>query len=449
MTIRPSDLPRSLAQKILTSRLEPVDAGGPARIRVEQVALARLERPLLTSLTAGTHPLAVETTVVYDSDCTLTAELTPRLSAVDRQALANSGCIIGRPGLGFAGPVHLERFASPGRIVLTDDARLAMLGGLGCLALPLGAAELALALTSGSLDAPQLAVFQLQLTGRFAPFVGARDLALELERIGLAERVAKLKAESGHPVVLEFGGTATRGLSVDERALVASAAPSLGALTALFPSDEKSEVFLRDQRRSKAFRALSVDPGAPCGAYHSLELSSLEPLIREPGGRVRFARELSVPVSQVIVGGDSGGSLRALLTAATLLKSKRLSGQLDLLLCPASRQVLEVLAREGALGDLVAAGARVIEPDRRLLEGSLHVTTPQQTSLRTFVTGGAGQAQPAYLASMETAAYCIASGHLGDPRALRRPARITLPRALPTDDTLLARQPRSTTAASA
>jgi aconitate hydratase len=206
-------------------------------------------------------------------------------------------------------------------------------------------------------------------------------------------------------------------------------------------SDEKTEVFLRDQRRSKAHRALSPDPGAPCEEVISVDLAAVDPLLMDETGTVRAVRDLAgKPVSQVVLGGDSGTTLRDMLAAALLLKSKRVPSRLDLLVAPPSRQVLEVLAQSGALVDLVATGARIIEPDRRVVTAEIYPPPPGGISLRTADPEPRVKGAPAFVvASAETLAYAVATGTVGDPRSFKRPVRVTVPRALPTDDVLILR----------
>src|SRR5205814_1468400 len=194
---------------------------------------------------------------------------------------------------------------------------------------------------------------QWLLSGCRRSFVCACDVALELLRRGLGEVVQRIEAQSHAPVVLEFGGPSARLLSVSERAVLCSVAPELGASAAIFISDEKTEVFLRDQRRSKAHRTLIPDPGAPCDEVVSVDLGAVDPLLSDESGQVRPVRELAGrAVSQVILGGDTGATLRDMLAAAMLLKSKRVPPRLDFIVAPPSRQVLEVLGQAGALVDL-------------------------------------------------------------------------------------------------
>jgi aconitate hydratase len=279
------------------------------------------------------------------------------------------------------------------------------------------------------------------LSGRIRPFVCVRDVGLELQRRGLREAVHRIDEEHGAPVVIEFTGPSARLLSVAERAVLAALAPQLGAAAVVFVSDEKTEVYLRDQRRSKAHRGLLPDPGAPCDDAISVDLSAVDPLVQDEDGVVRPVRELAgSPVTQVVLGGDSGASLRDLLAAAALLKSKRVPPRLDFLVAPPSRQALEVLAQSGALVDLIATGARILEPDPRLLTGELYPPPPHGVSMRTFDPEPDQPPNRAVIASAETLAYAVATGLVGDPRSFKRPVRVTVPRTLPTDDVLIVRK---------
>lgn len=288
------------------------------------------------------------------------------------------------------------------------------------------------------------------LSGRVRPFVCARDIALELLRRGLGEIVRKVDAEHGAPVVVEFAGPSARVLSVGERAVLAGIAPHVGAAAAVFVSDERTEVYLRDQRRSKAHRVLVPDAGAPCDDVLNLDLGAVDPLLMDETGQVRSVRDLAgKPVSQVLLGGDSGTTLRDLFAAAALLKSKRVPSRLDLLLAVPSRQMLEVLASSGALTDLIATGGRLVEPDARVMSGALY-PPPQGASQAGSVSLRATDPEPLLpgrpgfvIASAETLAYAVAAGEVGDPRLFKRPVRVTVPRVLPTDDVLVVRERRA------
>jgi aconitate hydratase len=436
-----------MPQKILAGRAtDPQLRGDVVQVKVDQVILSRAPtRALAEALAAGMKKTPVETAVAYDGTCITDAasladvdEGGPRSVSPD---FPTHNVLVARPGIGFPGPVHLERFAAPARLALTDDPRLATVGGIGMLALVVSAAQLGQALATGSIWLRPPRSVQIHLSGRVRPFVCARDVALELCRRGLDEIVRRIESEHRAPVILEIAGPSARLLSVAERAVLCGLAPQVGAAAALFVSDEKTEVFLRDQRRSKAHRALVPDPGAPCEEVVSLDLATVDPLLMDEAGVVRPVRDLAgKPVGQVVLGGDSGATLRDMLAAALLLKSKRVPSRLDLLVAPASRQVLEVLAGEGALVDLVATGARIVEPDRRVVSAEIYPPPPGAISMRTADPEPRVAGAPSFVvASAETLAYAVATGAVGDPRSFKRPVRVTIPRALPTDDVLVLR----------
>jgi len=448
MRARAGDPPRTMPQKILAARAEDQQLRGElVQAKVDQVILSRAPtRAFAEARAAGLKKTPVEVVVAYDGTCVTDASWHTAVAAGDPSAvpdeMASYGIQIARPGIGYPGPVHLERFGSPARLALTDDPRLASLGGIGMLVVVTSPGQLGQALAQGSVWLRPPRSVQILLSGRMRPFVCARDVALELLRRGLDDMVRRIETQHHSPVVLEFGGTSARLLNVSERAVLAGIAPLVGAQSGLFLSDEKTESFLRDQRRSKAHRTLFADQGAPCDHAMTLDLGTVDPLLMDEKGKVRPVRDLAdQPVHQVMLGGDSGLTLRDVLAAAALLKSKRVPARLDFLLAPPSRQVLEVLAQSGALTDLAATGARILEPDRRCMTGTLYTPGPDKLSLRTCDPEPLGT--PFVVASAETLAYAVATGVIGDPRSFKRPVRVTVPRLLPTDDVLVVRERRA------
>ncbi len=441
---RAGDPPRTMAQKILSARSgDPTLAEDMVGVAVDQIVLSRAPiRAHAAAMAAGLKKPIAEVAIAYDTRC-----ITGKESALESTRAASAemlahGVLVARAGVGFPGPVHLERFASPARLCVTDNPRLASVGGIGMLSLVVPTASLAQALAQGTVLVRAPVSVQVLLGGRLRPFVCARDVALELLRRGLGDIVRKVEESRGAPVVLEFAGPSARLLSVGERSVMASLAPQVGAAAALFVSDERTEVFLRDQRRSKAHRALAPDPGAPCEEVVNVDLGAVDPLLLDSQGQVRVVRDLAgQPVTQALLGGDSGATLRDLFAAATLLKSKRVPTRMDFLLAMPSRQMLEVLAAAGALTDLIATGARLVEPDARVVTGELYEPPATGVAMRTCDPEPhvAGRPSPV-VASAETLAYAVATGEVGDPRAFKRPVRVTVPRALPTDDVLIARK---------
>jgi aconitate hydratase len=450
MRARAGDPPRTMAQKILSARSgNPTLAGDMVKVTVDQIVLSRAPtRAFAGALAAGLKKTSAEVAIAYDGRCISDGLGDDSVRPVASEMLSH-GILIARAGVGFPGPVHLERFASPARLCVTDEPRLASVGGIGMLTLVVPTASLAQALAHGTvLVRPPVSV-QVLLGGRLRPFVCARDVALELVRRGLADVVRRIEEARGAPVIIEFAGPSARLLSVGERSVMAALAPQVGAAAALFVSDERTEVFLRDQRRSKAHRALSPDAGAPCEEVVNVDLGAVDPLLLDELGQVRAVRDLAGQhVAQTLLGGDGGATLRDLFAAATLLKSKRVPSRLDFLLATPSRQMLEVLAAAGVLTDLIATGARLVEPDARVVTGDLYPLPRSGVSVRTCdPEPRVGTARAHVVASAETLAYAVATGEVGDPRAFKRPVRVTVPRALPTDDVLIARKAQRADAA--
>ncbi len=428
-----------MSQKILTHRqVEHGSLQDLIEVRVDQLALAQQpSRVLAAAVDEGLSRSVVDVSVAYHPFCIpLSAAAAFAAHWVPNEALA-LGFLVAQPGAGFASTIHLERFGSPGRLVLSDEPRLSHLGGAGSLALPASRSQLSEAARTGKTTIRPAHSIQILLSGRLRPFVCVRDAVLHLIKDGVAEVVEVVDKKFKAPVVLEFSGPSVKLLSVAERAVLSSVASRVGAATSLFPSDEKTETFLRDQRRSKAHRLLAPDAGAPYDEVIGLDLASVEPLCMDTNGRIDFVRAVEgEKVSQVLLGGDSGVTLRDFLAVAALLKSKRVAPGVDFLVCPPSRQTLEILARTEALVDLIATGARLVEPDRRALSGELYPSLGGGLCLRSADHEGESSG---LVVSAETAAYSLFHGHLGDPRGFKRPVRVSIPRHFPTDDALLLR----------
>ena len=451
MRARAGDPPRTMAQKILASRSdETAPLTDLIKAKIDQVVLTRSpSRVLAEAFATGLKKTQLEAAVVFDGRCVTSAyarpeEPEPVLDDPSFDPTAQS-LTLARAGIGVPPAVHLERFAAPGRLMLTDDPRMATVGGTGMLTLIAPSSQLARALVDGYAMIRVPRSVQILLSGRTRPFVCARDVLHELIRRGLEETIKAVELRTGAPVVLEFAGPSAKLLSVAERAVLASIAPLVGATGSLFISDEKTEAYLRDQRRSKAHRALVPDAGAPCEEVIPIDLAAVDPLVMDPSGAIRSVRDVSgKAVAQVILGGDATATARDFLAAATLLKSKKIGPRLDFLICPPSRQILEILAKTGALTDLLATGARLIEPDRLNTYGELYPPpTPDiGVSVRTCDSEPCSPGAGSYIVSAETLAYAVAHSQLGDPRAFKRPVRVQIPRELPTEDQLVVRERR-------
>jgi aconitate hydratase len=425
MRAREGDPLRSIPRRIVDAHRAPSGGG-----RVDHVAITDMGRLAAVLEAIRDRPLVPELVVAY-------VPATPR-SVVDVDALVARGVVVARPGAGTAATVHLERFASPGRVLVTDDPRLAAVGASGMLVVHVEAvAALAEVLAEGRVGLPEIATLRVSLEGKLRPFVGATDVAYAL--VDRRSSVLGLGETSGRPVVVEVGGPSLRVLSVHERAQIAAAAKLVGALAVVFPVDERVEDFLRDERRSKAHRVLPEEAEAPHDATQVLDLGTVGACLGTPSGATPVGKLAGEKVAQVLLGGD-GMHYRDVLVVAALVRGKRVPRGLDLVFVPPSRQVLDVAASSGALADLLGAGARIVEPDPAILRGEVFVPSPTKgdgLTLSAFL--GHETVERAYTASSETLAMAIARGVVHDPKAFRRLPRLKLPRSLPTDDVLIVR----------
>jgi aconitate hydratase len=428
-----------MTEKLLGCRFEELTDSARVSVTADHVVLSGLGAMRPNALEGIERAPGTDIAVAYEPSCIRGDERSlSQPEWVD--ALRRLGILRGRPGIGFASSVHLERFGAPGRILVGDDPRLALLGGVGMLPLVLSTEKVLQILGGDTQSVCPPRILQILLSGKLSPSVAARDVALCLLRMNLRERVGALAEAGGVPVVLEFTGPGLRGLSVQERALLCSLAPEVGAWSAVAGSDEKTELYLRDQRRSKAHRQLSPDAGAGCSEVLRLELGGVEPLVQLADGTIAALGERDFPpVREIVLGGEVSGTLRDLLSAAQWFKSKRAQQDIDLVLVPATRQTLEALTADGTLSLLLSAGTRLLPPDARWLTGEWQPPPSSGQSLRSFtrdagnVHGSAAWA----VASTETLCQTAIAGRMQDPRLLRRATKVPCPRELPIDDTWL------------
>jgi aconitate hydratase len=306
------------------------------------------------------------------------------------------------------------------------------------LALSADAVEVAAAMAGEPFQFTVPKVLRILLQGKSRPFISPKDIGLELiRRRGVA-------GVTGY--ALEFDGAGARALGVYERATIANLGATLGAVTTVFPSDEKTRIFLQRERRSKSWRRIEADNDATYDETETIDLGALEPLVLcgHGQGEVRPVRELQgEPVHEVNVGSCANASIRDLIALAGVMKGKKVHPDCVFTVSPSSRQALEVLARgegidsSGSLADLISAGVRILE------SGCTHCNRPSclpkgSNSVRTFVSlNPCDDGNKVFVVSPETAAACAINGQVTDPRKLRRPPRIKLPRQLPVDDSMI------------
>lgn len=346
---------------------------------------------------------------------------------------AKHGIYFSRPGNGICHQLHLERFGKPGKTLIGSDSHTPTCGGLGMLAMGAGGMDVAVAMGGGAYYITMPKVYRIQLIGKLRPFVTAKDIALELLRI--------LTVKGGVGAVMEWGGPGIACLSVPERATITNMGAELGATTSIFPSDEVTRQFLVTQGRQEDYSPLSADVDAVYDRIIEIDLDTLTPLVACPHSpdNVTAAANLSdIAVDQVCIGSCTNSSLLDLLKVAAILRGKTVAPGVSLSISPGSRQVLTMLADCGALTDILASGARLLECACGPCIGMGFSPGSGGVSLRTFNRNFLGRSGTAdaqvYLVSPETAAASALTGHITDPTTLPPIGPISLPNRFAIDD---------------
>lgn len=332
-----------------------------------------------------------------------------------QSAAARFGVKFSRPGNGICHQVHLERFGKPGRTLLGSDSHTPTGGGIGMLAIGAGGLDVALAMAGQpfALQCPHVCL--VRLTGRLSPWVSAKDVILRLLKM--------LTSKGNVGTALEYGGPGVRTLSVPERATIANMGAELGVTASVFPSDNVTRSFLKAQGRLEDYTPLKAAPGASYSRVIELDLSQIEPLVAAPHNpdNVKTVRELAgMAVQQVCIGSCTNSSYKDLMLAAHMLAGKKVAPGVSLVVAPGSRQVLEMIARNGALANLISAGARIAESACGFCIGNSHAPCSKAVSIRTsnrnFLGRSGTKNASIYLASVETAAAAAVAGKFTDPR---------------------------------
>ncbi len=346
---------------------------------------------------------------------------------------AKYGIVFSRPGNGICHQVHLERFAAPGQTLLGSDSHTPTAGGMGMLAIGAGGLDVAVAMAGGPFHFTMPRILNVRLRGRLRPWVSAKDVILEILR--------RLTVKGGFGKIIEYSGDGIRWLSVPERATLTNMGAELGATTSVFPSDEVTRAFLRAQGREGDWVPLEADPDADYDEVLDIDLDGLEPMIARPHSpdKVVPVREVAgTPVDQVAVGSCTNSSYVDLMRVAAILRGRRVHPRVSLVVAPGSRQVLTMVARAGALADLIAAGARILESACGPCIGMGQAPPSGGVSVRTFNRNFEGRSGTpdarVYLASPETAAACALTGVITDPRELGEYPEIELPERFEVDD---------------
>ena len=349
---------------------------------------------------------------------------------------AKYGIYFSRPGNGICHQVHLERFGVPGKTLLGSDSHTPTGGGIGMLAIGAGGLDVAVAMGGGPfyLNVPQVA--KVELLGKLQPWVAAKDVILEVLR--------RLSVKGGVGKVIEYAGPGVASLSVPERATITNMGAELGATTSIFPSDEITRAFLAAQDREEQWSELLPDADATYDEEITIDLNKLEPMVACPHSpdAVKTVGEVGeIKVDQVAIGSCTNSSYADLMQVATILRGRRVHDSVSLVISPGSKQVFEMLARNGALADLIAAGARILEATCGPCIGMGQSPPSGAVSVRTFNRNFPGRSGTAdagvYLTSPEVAAAAAVTGKLVDPRSLGEYTPVELPEKFLIDDGLI------------
>jgi len=346
------------------------------------------------------------------------------------------GLYLSRAGNGICHQVNLERFSVPGDTLLGADSHTTTCGGVGMLAIGAGGLDVAVALAGAPFYLTMPQVLKVELIGELPPWSTAKDVILELLR--------RMTVSGGRGKVLEFSGPGVKTLSATQRATITNMSIELGVLTAIFPSDEVTRNYFRAQGREDEWREFQAAPDAHYDEELVLDLSSIEPLLarpHSPDNVVPVREEQGRKVDQVAIGSCTNSSVEDMLKVAAILRGQMIPPGVSLVISPGSRQVLRELAGSGALEELIAAGARILECACGPCVGMGQAPCSGGLCLRTFNRNFRGRSGTSdallYLVSPETAAASALRGVITDPRDLGEPVKITLPERFLVDDRMI------------
>ncbi|MBU0757009.1 MAG: aconitate hydratase [Nanoarchaeota archaeon] len=353
-----------------------------------------------------------------------------------RTVAAKHGIVFSRPGNGICHQVYLERFSFPGKTLLGSDSHTPTAGGVGMLAIGAGGLDIAVAMAGDLFFLKTPLVVGVRLSGRLQPMCSAKDVILELLR--------RVDVKGGKGKVFEYFGDGVKTLSVPERATITNMGTETGSTTSIFPADEVTEEFFKKQNREKDFVRLVADDDAEYDEIIDINLSEIVPLAAMPHspGKVGKISDLEgMKVDQVAIGSCTNSSYKDLMTVAKILKGKTIAKTLSLVISPGSKQVYEMIAENGALGDLIASGARILESACGPCIGMGQAPPTGSVTVRTFNRNFEGRCGTkdgqAYLVSPETAAACALSGVFSDPRKLETKTDFKEPEEYLVNDNML------------
>ncbi len=432
----------TVAQKLIQSHLRSGDmtVGSEVGLKIDQTltqdatgTMAYLEFEAM-----GVERVRTELSVAYIDHNTLQTGFENADDHRFIQSVAKKrGIRFSRPGNGICHQVHLERFGKPGKTLIGSDSHTPTGGGIGMLAMGAGGLDVAVAMGGGTYYITMPKIVNVHLTGKLNPYVAAKDVILEVLR--------RMTVKGGVGKIIEYTGEGVKTLSVPERATITNMGAELGATTSVFPSDEVTKAFLKAQSREEDWMELKADEDAVYDETIEIDLSTLAPMAAMPHmpDRVKSVTEIGpIQVDQVCIGSCTNSSLMDMLKVAAILKGKTVCPTVSLSIAPGSKQVLNMLAKNGALADMIDAGARILESACGPCIGMGQSPNSAGISLRTFNRNFEGRSGTAdagiYLVSPEVAAYSALTGVLSDPRELGAALDIQMPEKFEINDNMIA-----------
>ena len=413
---------KSLALKIIESRLVE---GNP--IKGEEIAL-KVNQTLTQDSTGtmvylqleamGVDKIQTDLSVAYIDHNMLQAGFENADDhAFIQSVAAKYGILFSKPGNGICHQLHLERFAKPGDVLIGSDSHTPTGGGMGMLAIGAGGLDVAIGMARGTYHLKMPKISNIYLEGKRNPWVSAKDIILHI--------LDKLTVKGGVNAIMEYSGPGIKELSVPERATITNMGAELGATTSVFPSDEITQDFLKRQGREEDYRPLAADSDAPYDEIVNINLQQVVPsaaLPHSPDNVASLDKIGSIPVDQVAIGSCTNGSYTDFMKVAAILKGKKVDPGVSLVISPGSSNILKMLAENGAMVDMIGAGARLLEAGCGPCIGMGQAPKSGAVSLRTFNRNFKGRCGTTdagvYLVSPETAAASALTGKLTNPTTL-------------------------------
>ncbi|MGN0601548.1 MAG: aconitate hydratase [Oscillospiraceae bacterium] len=346
------------------------------------------------------------------------------------------GIYFSRPGNGICHQVHLERFGVPGKTLIGSDSHTPTGGGIGMIAIGAGGLDVAVAMGGGAYYITYPKIVKVNLTGKLSPWVAAKDVILEV--------LKRMSVKGGVGKVIEYCGEGVKTLSVPERATITNMGAELGATTSIFPSDEITLEFLKAQDRADVWTELKADDDAVYDEEIDIDLSEIVPMAACPHSpdNVKTVEEIGkLKIDQVCIGSCTNSSFVDMMKVAHILKGKTIHPDVSLAIAPGSKQVLNMIAANGALSDMIDAGARILESACGPCIGMGQSPNSKGISLRTFNRNFEGRSGTKdgqiYLVSPEMAAASALTGYLTDPRTLGDMPEFKLPSQFVINDNMV------------